>query len=157
MKQLIRYTPILAIAILGLTAGYVLAETETSDLLDFSDRQARSVEFMRLYEEIALTPEQEAIKKEALEAIPAECCADNSAYTCCCPCNLSRTVWGLSAWLITERGADAETVRSEVQRWYGTVNENDFPGDTCYTGGCGKPFAEGGCGGMHPSRLAVGG
>ena len=89
--------------------------------------------------------------------IPAACCADNSAYTCCCPCNLSRTVWGLSAWLITERGADADTVRSEVERWYAAVNEGEFPGNTCYTaGGCGKPFAEGGCGGMHPGHVAWG-
>lgn len=153
--QRTRSLPILAVILLGTTTGYLLAGTG-ADLLDFDDREARTADFMRLYEEIELTPAQEAIKKEALEAIPAACCSDNSAYTCCCPCNLSRTVWGLSAWLITERGADAETVRSEVQRWYATVNSGEFPGDTCYTGGCGKPFAAGGCGGMHPSQVSVG-
>jgi hypothetical protein len=65
-------------------------------------------------------------------------------------------VWGLSAWLITEKGADADTVRSEVERWYDTVNPGGFPGDTCYTGGCGLPFAKGGCGGMNASQVAWG-
>jgi hypothetical protein len=150
-----RFLPSLVVALLGLTGGYLLAGT-APDLLDFEDREARTADFMRLYEAIELTAEQEAIKREALEAIPAACCADNSAYTCCCPCNLSRTVWGLTAWLITERGADAETVRTEVERWYAAVNPGDFPGDTCYTGGCGKPFSAGGCGGMHPSQVSVG-
>ena len=147
-----RATSILTVAILGLTAGYVLA-APSSDLLDFSDPQARTADFIRLYDEIELTEEQEKIKFDALSVIPAACCADNSAYTC----NLSRSLWGLSAWLITEKGADADTVRSEVQRWYAAVNSNEFPGDTCYTaGGCGKPFAEGGCGGMHPDHVSWG-
>jgi len=147
---------LVTVALLGLTAGFVLA-APSSDLLDFSDPKARTADFIRLYEEIELTEAQEQIKFDALSVIPAACCADNSAYTCCCPCNLSRTIWGLSAWLITEQGADADTVRSEVQRWYATVNTNEFPGDTCYTaGGCGKPFAEGGCGGMHPDHVSWG-
>jgi hypothetical protein len=150
-----RKITLLTVTALGLAVGYVLADP-TTDLLDFSDPQARTAEFIRLYEEIELTPEQEQIKSDALSVIPARCCADNSAYTCCCPCNLSRTVWGLSAWLITEKGADADTVRSEVQRWYDTVNPGEFPGDTCYTGGCGMPFAKAGCGGMHPSQVAWG-
>ena len=124
---MIRTTSFLTIAILGLTAGYVLAAA-SGDLLDFSDPQARTADFIRLYDEIELTEEQEKIKFDALSVIPAACCSDNSAYTCCCPCNLSRSLWGLSAWLITEQGADADTVRSEVQRWYAAVNSNEFPG-----------------------------
>lgn len=155
MTRFHRHAPILAVLTLGLAAGYALAGE--GDPLDFSDPQARTTQFMRFYEEIRLTPEQEAIKREALEAIPAACCSDNTAYTCCCPCNLSRTVWGLTAYLITEHGADAETVRTEVERWYDAVNENEFPGDSCYTGGCGKPFAEGGCGGMRRGSVVWGG
>ena len=45
-------TPALAIvAILGLTAGFVLAAPAT-DLLDFSDPKARTAEFIRLYDEM---------------------------------------------------------------------------------------------------------
>jgi len=152
MNRLTRNTPLLALALIGLSAGFVLGAPDT-DLLDFSDPKARTADFMRLYDEIELTEAQETIKHDALSVIPAACCADNSAYTCCCPCNLSKTVWGLSAWLITEQGADAETVRSEVQRWYASVNDGEFPGDSCYTGGCGKPFSQGGCGGMHAGHV----
>ena len=157
MQRLSRPVALLTVVVLGMTAGYLMADETAGGLLDFSDPQARTPDLLRLYEEIELTAEQEAIKKEALEAIPAACCSDNTAYTCCCPCNLSRTVWGLSAWLITEQGADAETVRSEVERWYGAVNSGEFPGNTCYTaGGCGKPFANGGCGGMNPAHVSWG-
>ena len=147
-----RLAPLALIAVLGLTAGYVMAEPEA----ELGDARADAERYMQYYEEIELTPEQEAIKKEALEVLPAACCSDNSAYTCCCPCNLSRTVWGLSAHLITAEGADAETVREAVQAWYARVNPGGFPGNSCYTGRCGKPFAEGGCGGMNPTRLVWG-
>ncbi len=157
MTRSTRNAPVLFVLAFGLATGYLLAsDTPAADPLDFSDPRALTPRLMAFYDEIQLTPAQEAVKKEALEAIPAACCADNTAYTCCCPCNLSRTVWGLSAYLITERGADAERVRSEVQRWYGAVNEDEFPGDSCYTGGCGKPFAEGGCGGMRPNQVVWG-
>ncbi len=138
----------------GLGGGWVLAGATEEP--EFGDAQADAERYMDYYETIELTAAQEAIKREALEALPAACCADNSAYTCCCPCNLSRTVWGLSHHLIAEQGADAETVRSAVEAWYERVNPDGFPGNSCYTGRCGKPFAEGGCGGMNPTRLVWG-
>ena len=69
---------------------------------------AQFVSYDRAY---TLTPGQEAIKKEALTALAAPCCDDFSAYTCCCPCNLALSVWGLSNYLVAEKGLAAESVR----------------------------------------------
>lgn len=110
---------------------------------------------MRWYEEIELTAAQERIKKEALGSIPAPCCSDNSAYTCCCPCNVSRTIWGLSQYMIAKQGASVAQVRAKVKEWIGFVAPNGYQGDACYTGGCPRPFREGGCGGMKPDNLVL--
>jgi len=67
-----------------------------ADEIQFSDLQRQTREFMGWHETIKLTPRQEAVKKAALEALPAPCCSEYSAYTCCCECNISRTIWGLS-------------------------------------------------------------
>lgn len=71
--------------------------------------------------EIELTAEQEEIKRAALTPIPAPCCSDRSAYTCCCQCNLGRAWWGLSKVLITEHGQSAAEVQSNVERWIRNV------------------------------------
>lgn len=118
--------------------------------VEFTDAKAQSAEFIGYYHSIQLDDAQEAIKRAALEPLPAPCCSDNSAYTCCCPCNLSKTIWGLSALLITEHGADADAVRSKVEEWIAFVNPDGYTGNVCTTaGGCPRPFAENGCGGMH--------
>ncbi len=123
--------------------------------IEFRDVEAQSREFMRWHAEIRLTPPQERVKKAALGAIPAPCCSDNSAYTCCCPCNISRTVWGLSQYMIAKQDATAEQVRSKVREWIEFINPRGFSGDSCYTGGCPRPFKEGGCGGMKASELVL--
>ncbi len=134
---------------LGLGAAAWMGPPEFTDV----DKQSR--EFMAMYERIQLTPEQEAIKKAALEQLPAPCCSDNTAYTCCCPCNLSRTIWGLSAHLIVDEGYDAEQVKAAVEEWIDFTTKGSQTGDACYVGGCGKPFAKNGCGGMSPDRLSL--
>lgn len=121
--------------------------------VEFTDVQKQARQFIEWERDIELTAAQEAIKKQALGNIPAPCCSDNSAYTCCCPCNLSRTVWGLANYLIREEGMNADQVRARAQEWFETVNPNGFSGDACYTGGCGKPFDQGGCGGMNAAQL----
>jgi hypothetical protein len=121
--------------------------------IEFTDVREQTVQFMRYYETHKLTPEQEAVKREALSSLPAACCANNSAYTCCCVCNLSRSVWGLTAYLITERGAGVEEIREAVKDWTKFVNPEGFSGDSCYKGGCVRSFANNGCGGMQASRL----
>lgn len=138
---------VLALALVALASTAPAVRANTTDLA-FDDARAQSHQFIEWYETIELTPEQEAVKKEALEALPAPCCSDNTAYTCCCPCNLSKTVWGLSNHLIAEKGYDADQVRASVEEWLAFINPSGPSGDACYTGGCGKPFAHKGCGGM---------
>ena len=119
----------------------------------FEDVPTQTRQFIAWNESIQLTPAQEAIRVEALSAIPAPCCSDNSAATCCCPCNMAKSVWGLSKHLITEKGAGVAEVRQAAQDWFAFINPEGFSGDVCYIGGCGKAFHENGCGGMrhdHP-------
>ncbi len=119
----------------------------------FKDVARQSRQFIGWYQTIQLTPEQEAIKKSALEKLPAPCCGDETAYTCCCKCNVSRTIWGLSHHMIAKQGASAEKVREKVAEWIRFVNPNGYSGRACYTGGCARPFAKDGCGGMKADHL----
>jgi hypothetical protein len=117
--------------------------------LKFTDVKAQTQEFLGYEKSIRLTPEQEAIKREALTALPAPCCSDNTQYTCCCKCNFARTDWGLSNYLIARQGYDAAETRAKVSEWTRFINPAGYPGDTCYKGGgCARPFAKAGCGGM---------
>jgi len=143
-------------------AGLVAAISDTDTLwaaeIEFRDVEAQSRQFMRWHEEIRLTDAQEAVKKEALGNIPAPCCSDNSAYTCCCPCNISRTIWGLSQYMIAKQNASADQVRSKVQEWIAFIGPkppDGFSGSACYTGHCPRPFKEGGCGGMRADNLVL--
>ena len=145
-----------------LSAGVVLtmflsggAYSASSDEIVFSDVEEQTRQFMEWERTIRLTSEQEALKKEALGAIPAPCCSDNSAYTCCCPCNLSRTIWGLSNYLITKQNASAGRIRAKVTEWIGYVNPGGYKsGDTCYRrGGCRRAFKHDGCGGMSAGHV----
>ncbi len=129
-------------------AGLLLGLSAAPAPMKFTDVRGQSAEFVGYWKSIALTPEQEAVKKAALEALPAPCCSDNTAYTCCCPCNLSKTTWGLANYLIAKRGYDAEQVKTAAAEWIKFVNPTGFSGKGCYTGMCPKPFAQGGCGGM---------
>lgn len=131
------------------------AYSASSGEIVFSDVKEQTQQFMEWEKSIRLSPQQEARKKEALTAIPAPCCSDNSAYTCCCPCNVSRTIWGLSNYMITEQDASAEQIRSKVTEWIGFVNPGGYKsGDTCYRGGgCRRAFKHDGCGGMSASHV----
>ncbi len=120
-----------------------------------TDVESASRQFIDYYHTVHLTPAQETIKKAALEPMPASCCADSNAYTCCCPCNLSKTIWGLSNYAIAEHGADAKQVRQSVDAWLGYVNPNGSHGDACHKGRCSSIFYADGCGGMHEDDLAI--
>lgn len=141
---------VVVLAVAGALAG--LAADDGA--LEFTDVRRQTQEFIAYDLSIELTAEQAQIKREALEALPAPCCSDNSAEVCCCPCNLSRSAWGLAKHLIVERGADAEEVRARVSEWFEFINPDGFSGDVCYTGGCGRAFGDNGCGGMNPQRVA---
>ena len=140
----------------GLFAVIVLSVaglSATKDAIVFDDAKARTRQFMEWEKTIRLTPAQEAVKKDALTRMPAPCCDDNSAYTCCCSCNVSRTIWGLSNYLIAEQGADAKTVETKVNEWITFVNPNGYSGKTCYTRGCSRAFKHDGCGGMRRGNV----
>jgi len=141
----------LAIGAIALAAFPFLAED--ADPVPFTDVRRQTAEFIELQKTIVLTAEQEAVKREALEAIPAPCCSDNTAYTCCCPCNMSLSIWGLSHLLIARHGYDAEQVGAKVKDWIELINPDGFSGNVCYTGGCGRPFKHNGCGGMKPGHV----
>ncbi len=137
-----------AALVVGLVPG--LASTED---LEFTDVERQTLEFMEYEKSIVLTPEQEEIKRQALSALPAPCCNDNSALTCCCPCNSARAWWGLTAHLIADRGYDAEQVKEKVAEWFEFINPDGWSGDACYTRGCMKAFANNGCGGMSEEHV----
>jgi len=141
------------------TSGSAAAATASTAALPAADSVeavlALPMEQLIAYEaQIKLTAAQEEIKRAALEAIPAPCCSDRSAYTCCCACNLRRAWWGLSELLITEHGQTAAEVQSNVQQWFRQVRPQGFRGDSCYTGRCASPAQYDGCSGMDPNHLA---
>ena len=121
----------------------------------FRDRLAQSRELIGYYHDITLTSRQEAVKKEVLGAMPAACCSGSTAYTCCCPCNLSKTIWGLSNFAIARHGADAKQLREAVDAWMAFVNPDGFRGNACYQGGCDSSISGGGCGAMKEEKLTV--
>ncbi|MDY7091601.1 MAG: hypothetical protein SX243_01375 [Acidobacteriota bacterium] len=66
---------------------------------------------------------------------------------------MTRFIGGLAKFLITRRGASVEVVRKAATAWIAELNPEGFSGDACFSGGCNKPFSEGGCGGMSEKRL----
>lgn len=118
--------------------------------------EARARQYISDYHEITLDADQQKVKEEALGSIPAPCCSEYSTLTCCCPCNLAKTVWGLSHGLIARKGAGVEEVRRAVTDWLATVSPDGFSGLACHNGGCARSFADNGCGGMSESQLLAG-
>ena len=127
--------------------------------------------FIDYYNETTLTSEQKSTMRNALFPLKAPCCDDNSMATCCCPCNLAKSVWGLSSYLIVEKNYGVDQVRESALQWlrfihsdyyviqelknrgtdpamYGLSHEN-----ACYVGECELPFVDGGCGGMGDLTL----
>jgi hypothetical protein len=121
--------------------------------IKFYDAHLQAQEFIAYYNSIALTPEQEKIKSKALSAIPAPCCSNYSILTCCCPCNLAKSVWGLSNFLIAKLGFSANQVKEAVLEWIHFTNKDGYAGNACYMGRCNSSFKEDGCGGMNERRI----
>lgn len=119
----------------------------------FTGSPAEVRQLVAYYKTIRLTPEQEAVRVAALSALPAPCCSNFSAATCCCECNMARATWGLAKHLIAEQGYGVEEVRQAVQEWHRTVSPDGFSGRACFTGGCGRAFRHDGCGGMVDGEL----
>ncbi|MCI0444212.1 hypothetical protein L0152_13500 [bacterium] len=130
------------------------AKTKTSEkTLKFKDVQTQTAEFIGYYKSIKLTPEQEKLKTEVLSKIPAPCCTEYSIATCCCPCNLAKSVWGLSNYAIANLNYDAKKLNEAVLEWIKFTHKNGFAGDSCSKGRCGSSFAEDGCGGMKEGEI----
>ncbi len=128
-------------------------------------------QFISYYNATRLTPAQKSIMQDALLPLKAPCCDDNSMATCCCPCNLAKSVWGLSSYLIVEKNYDADQVRESALEWLHFIHSNYYiiqelksrgvdPAtyglsheNPCYVGKCELPFMQGGCGGMGDLRL----
>jgi hypothetical protein len=128
-------------------------------------------QFIDYYNAARLTSEQKSIMQKALLPLKAPCCDDNSMATCCCPCNLAKSVWGLSSYLIAEQNYDAEQVRESALEWLRFIHNNYYviqelkargvdPAtyglsheNPCYVGNCELPFREDGCGGMGKLKL----
>ena len=122
----------------------------------FGDVRKETERFVDYSSAIRLTPEQERIKAEALDSIPAPCCKKFSMKTCCCPCNLAKSVWGLSNYLIAKKGYGTTEVKNAVVGWLAYINPKGFTGDACFKGGCNRPFAQNSCGGMDAAHVILG-
>ena len=121
--------------------------------IKFEAAEPQTRKFIEDYKTIRLTPEQEKVKTAALSPLKAVCCKNFSALTCCCPCNFSKSLWGMTHYLIAQKGYDAAQVQEAAKAWIAYVNPNGFSGDVCQTGGCNRPFANNGCGGMDDRAL----
>ena len=120
----------------------------------FFDVPSQAAEFIGYNRSIVLTARQQKIRDSALSAIPAACCSKFSAATCCCPCNLAKSVWGLSNVMIVREHANAAEIQAAARGWLKFVNGRGFTGDVCDTaGGCGRDFSNNGCGGMDERNL----
>lgn len=63
------------------------------DPIVFYNLKEQTVEFIDYHYSIKLTEAEEKVMKKALTQIPAPCYSDYTAYTCCCDCNLARSIW----------------------------------------------------------------
>jgi len=130
-------------------------------------------QFIDWYDSIELSPEEQAIRDAALSPLAAPCCDEYPMSTCCCECNLSRSICVLYARAITEKGYGVNQVQEAALQWAhfirpdyyvasGLEQEGIDPGlwgftteSTCFAGHCDRPFYSetesehlGGCGGM---------
>ena len=113
----------------------------------FTGERAEAERFIAWERDIRLSAEQEEVRVAALTPLPAPCCKEFSAATCCCRCNMAIATWGLAKHMIVE-GASAEEVRGAVAAYHLAINPEGFSGDVCATGGCNRAFRHNGCGGM---------
>ncbi len=149
-----RRAPLAALVVALLAGGALVSAGGSTAGHGFTGDRAETERFLIYNKSIELTPEQEKVRVEALEALPAPCCSQYSAATCCCPCNMALATWGLAKHLIVDEGYGVEQVRAAVAEWHQAINPKGFSGDVCSTGGCKRPFAQNGCGGMRESELA---
>jgi len=131
-------------------------------------------QFINWYNSITLSAEEQAARDVALSSLVAPCCDEYPMSTCCCECNLARSVWGLSAYLIAEKGYGVNLVQEAASQWLHFIRPDYYVGralveegidpnrwgftieSSCFAGHCNRPFYTktssshlGGCGGMN--------
>jgi len=131
-------------------------------------------QFLNWYNSVALSAEEQATRDMALSSLVAPCCDEYPMSTCCCECNLARSVWGLSAYLIAEKGYGVNLVQEAASQWLHFIRPDYYVGralveegidpnrwgftieSSCFAGHCNRPFYTktssshlGGCGGMN--------
>ena len=131
-------------------------------------------QFIDWYNAIYLTAAQRALRDRTLKPLVAPCCDEYPMSTCCCEGNLSRSIWGLSAYLITEKGYTRDQLQAAILQWVHFIRpdyyvatalekEGEIPRvfglstqSSCFTDRCELPFHSkteylrlGGCGGME--------
>jgi hypothetical protein len=122
--------------------------------IKFTDAPSQAAKFIGYQRSITLTSEQKILRDRALSGIAAPCCEKFSAATCCCPCNLAKSIWGLSNYVIVERKGAEKEIQKSVRGWLTFINSKGFSGDACdAAGGCGRAFSQDGCGGMDEKNL----
>ena len=135
-QWLLQEIAMLTIAVLGV-GGFTSAPARGEDMatstMHFHDVRQQTLEFHAYNRSITLTAEQRAVMHEALSTLRAPCCSDRTAATCCCPCNMAKSWWGLSKYLIAERGYGSDQVREAVAECIQFKNPDGFTGDACYT------------------------
>lgn len=117
------------------------------------DLRQRTEELIGYSTTVALSPEQEQVKAEALASIQAPCGDRNSLAVRCCPCNLGKSIVGLANHLIAREWAGAPRVREAVLDWIRQTNPSGYSGAACDRKRCDQPFRKDGCGGMTNARL----
>ena len=147
-------------------AAEIIPQEGDATAYDISLSLNNTQRFVDYYEATVLTPQQETLMRDALLPLKAPCCDDNSMATCCCPCNLAKSVWGLSSYLIVEENFGVEQVRESAHEWLRFIHDDYYviqglkdqgvnPAkfgmeheNPCYVGACELSFRDGGCGGM---------
>ena len=152
LTALIVVLPALAALALDSAASAGSFSTEVK----FTDVASQAAEFIGYQRSIPLTPEQKILRDRALSGVAAPCCEKFSAATCCCPCNLAKSIWGLSNYLIVERKGGLKEIQKTVRGWLGFINSKGFSGGACdAVGGCARSFSHDGCGGMDEKNLTA--
>jgi hypothetical protein len=157
--RLIRRFPQLAGLALALAVGSAatIAWAQAANpVIRFTDAATQTAEYIGYTRTLELTSAQRALRDRALSKLAAPCCMKFSMDTCCCACNLAKSVWGLSNFLIVRQLAGAKEIQDNARAWIAFVNPNGFTGDVCDTpGGCPRPFSADGCGGMNERDLSA--
>lgn len=117
------------------------------------DLRERAEELIAYSTSVALAPEQERVKAEALASVQAPCGERNSLAVRCCPCNLGKSISGLANHLIARERTGAAGVRQAVLDWIRQTNPSGYSGAACERKRCDQPFHKDGCGGMTDARL----